>query len=309
LSKNWRYRFIASRNFYKNPLIIETGILLVMTSMNKRVALLLIAMLAVSSLIVVKTAPASASISKPSVPEFTAKFVDRSYDVPTTSSIDPYTGQTVTHPAHRVENYTIDLPIKNQPYTPTVVQEGTSNWTTSFHYDVHMKGHYAQNWTILYAMGEGPTMSNSDFTVITYLLSISPSQPDQGYSLVSYDPSLDTNTITGIPPNSQIDFQVRALVGAVHRGYNANATNQLDMFPWVFDGEISDWSNAQTITIPTSTPSSTGSPSPASTPDQTTEPTPNETSQTLQLETIIGAVIAVVVVSAVSLVYFKKRKH
>src|SRR3990170_3163062 len=96
-------RFIASRNFYKNPLIIETGILLVMTSMNKRVALLLIAMLAVSSLILVKTAPASASIPKPSVPEFNVKLIDSSYIIPATTTTDPYTGQTVTHPSQRIE--------------------------------------------------------------------------------------------------------------------------------------------------------------------------------------------------------------
>lgn len=34
-----------------------------------------------------------ASISKPSVPEFTVKYVDNSYDVPPTYGIDQYTGE------------------------------------------------------------------------------------------------------------------------------------------------------------------------------------------------------------------------
>jgi hypothetical protein len=63
--------------------------------MNRRIALVLILILTASSLIVVKTAPASASIPKPSVPEFTLKFVDYSYDVPPTYGIDPYTGKVV----------------------------------------------------------------------------------------------------------------------------------------------------------------------------------------------------------------------
>jgi hypothetical protein len=33
-----------------------------------------------------------ASIPKPSVPEFTVKLVDSSYDIPASSLIDPYTG-------------------------------------------------------------------------------------------------------------------------------------------------------------------------------------------------------------------------
>jgi hypothetical protein len=83
-----------------------------------------------------------------------------------------------------------------------------------------------------------------------------------------------------------------------------------------FNGTASDWSNTQTITIgelastvtPDTSPSSPSQNS-TTTPDQTTEPTTNETSQTLQLAAIIGTAIAVVFVSTVSLVYFKKRKR
>lgn len=81
--------------------------------MRKSFALVLILILTVSSIIMVKSA--FSSITKPSVPEFTVKLVDSSYDVPTSYSIDPYTGQNVTHAGSHVESRTLDVKIKNQP--------------------------------------------------------------------------------------------------------------------------------------------------------------------------------------------------
>jgi hypothetical protein len=53
----------------------------------------------------------------PPVPEFTVKFVDFSYYVPTTTSIDPYTGQNITNQGYYVDNRTIELSINNQPFS------------------------------------------------------------------------------------------------------------------------------------------------------------------------------------------------
>jgi hypothetical protein len=87
--------------------------------MRKILTLILVAVLAASSLAIVGNV---AGASKPSVPEFTLKFIDTSYDVPstTTTTTDPYTGkQTVTtHDGYHVQNGTIDVKIKNQPFTP-----------------------------------------------------------------------------------------------------------------------------------------------------------------------------------------------
>jgi hypothetical protein len=59
-----------------------------------------------------------------------------------------------------------------------------------------------------------------------------------------------------------VDFQVQALIGSVHRISNIAGGNQspFELFPWVFDGQTSDWSNAQTVNIPET--SSSVSPSP-----------------------------------------------
>jgi hypothetical protein len=71
--------------------------------MSKLATLLFFTVLTVSSLVMVETAFAQ-SIPKPSVPEFTLVLVDSSYDVPTTYSIDPYTGDNVTHNGYHVED-------------------------------------------------------------------------------------------------------------------------------------------------------------------------------------------------------------
>jgi hypothetical protein len=215
--------------------------------------------MAISSLTLLTVKPASAQTSTPtlsslpiptpSVPKFAVNLVDRSYDVPATTTIDPYTGQTVNHPAHRVENYTVDVTIKNQPYTSTKVQEGTSYWTSSFVYDIRVKGHFAQDWIPMYYAGEGPRMSNSDYTVVTYVLVSSPTQPEQGYTMESYDKTLATNSITGLPPGAQIDFQVNALSGYWTRTTAFNSQH--------FVSEESGWSNTQTIEIPASSASPT----------------------------------------------------
>jgi len=98
----------------------------------------------------------------------------------------------------------------------------------------------------------------------------------------------------------QVDFQVQALIGATHRGYNANATNQLDMYPFVFDGETSGWSSVQTLTIPESS-------------QETPVPTPPNTQNStvlgldwvqLALLTLLGAIVVLLVVVVV---FLRKR--
>ena len=102
-----------------------------MGSSGKSLALILILMIAFSGLSLSMIRPAYAqnstnptysptsspiSLPTPSVPEFTVKFVDFSYYVPTTTSIDPYTGQNITNQGYYVENRTIELSINNQPF-------------------------------------------------------------------------------------------------------------------------------------------------------------------------------------------------
>jgi hypothetical protein len=194
--------------------------------MSKRATLLLIVILTVSSLIAVNLA--LASIPKPSVPEFTVKFIDASYYTPTTYSIDPYTGQNVTNPSYYVANKTIIVSIKNQPFVSTYDSSG--GWNTSLFYNIRIKGHFTENWTNLYLVDGLPVKSNSDYTVFFYV-------SEQPYCENTY---ILGDSMIDFPVGAQVDFQVKAMNGYVHRVWNPNATNQLEMLPYVFTGEESD---------------------------------------------------------------------
>jgi len=268
--------------------------------MNKRVALLLIVVLAVSSLIAIKPAPAEASIPKPSVPEFTVKLVAHPYDVPTTYSTDPYTGENMTHEGYHVENKSIEVSIKNQPFTPYEIQENENNWTINFHYNIRIKGHFSEDWSELYRASDGyPTQSDSQYTIISYALG------------ENTDTILGTKMIK-FPAGAQVDFQVEAMIGYVSRKWVGNGNYGPFSVPWVFTGETSGWSNTQTLTINASAPITTpddGTASEGGTHEGTTS---DEATQWMeQSALILGAVVTGVVVCAGLglLVYFKKRNR
>lgn len=245
--------------------------------MSKHVVLLLIIMLALSSLIIVETTFAQ-SITKPAIPEFTLKYIDHSYDVAATYSIDPYTGQNITHPGYHVENRTIDITIENQPLTSTV--NGT---TYQLYYNVRQKGSFEDNWTEThwteYDPGSLVPQSNSQNTVI----------------------SIQTQSY---PINASLDFQIQALLGGYYQHKPQSPFIAAVTFFGVPAAGESKWSNTQTIIIPDFTKSTS---SPTSTPDQITEPKVNDTSQTSLLDIIIGTVVMIVLVSVGLLVYFKIR--
>ncbi len=192
--------------------------------MRKGFALLIILALSVSSLIMVK--PVFAQIPTPPVPEFTLQLVENPYDVQPIYSTNPYTGANITVQAgYHVENKTIVITIKNQPYSYTY---NSSDWWLV--YDVQAKGHFEEYWGDLtpYTL---PVQSNSEFTVV--------SVPADNY-----------------PDGGQVDFQVQALIEyqTQHIAY--------PHFPSLADpynvttnetGAPSGWSNTQTLTIPTST--------------------------------------------------------
>ena len=83
-------------------------------------------------------------ITKPSVPEFTLVLVDSSYDVPTTYSIDPYTGENITHHGYHVEDKKIGMKIKNQPFTS--YYDDSLGQTVSFYYNIRFKGHFEEEF-------------------------------------------------------------------------------------------------------------------------------------------------------------------
>jgi hypothetical protein len=281
-------------------------------SMNKKFALLLILMLAASCVTVV----AHASIPQPSVPDFTLKFIDNSYDVPPTYSKDQYTGKTVmTQAGYHVENKSIEVTIKNQQFTP--YKDAKGNYL-DLYYDIRWKGHFGDYWydynsTRDYLVNSfsqfddnGFPIPNSPFKVATFALGNN-SQNSNYYS-----------TIRDISAGGQADFQVQAFIGYYTR-INLTITNPAELqfshgevpYYYSFSGESSGWSNTQTITIDgsasTTTPNTSPSQNSTGTPSQSGSE--NAASSSLDWAQIAAlallGVIAVLLVVAV--VYLRRR--
>jgi hypothetical protein len=264
--------------------------------MSKLATLLLVAVLAVSSLIMVSSAFAESST--PSVPEFILKYADYSYDVPpkTTTSTDPYTNETITTtiPGRHVENKTIEATINNI---------GAS------YYNFRYKGYYENENEWRYH----PFSPSS----LGYML------PD-AYS-VPYKASTSSYTVAALPSyffkdiseGGEVDVQVQALFGdfrAVLYGPGIPPKSG-PTYDFYFEGTTSDWSSTQTIQIGESqaatlspvTPTPTAPNTPTS--PTSTAPTPNSGLQAEQ-EIIIGVAIVAVVIGAGLglLIYLIKRK-
>ena len=244
-----------------------------MGRLNKGFSLLFVVILAVSSLIMVESAFAQ-SIPKPSVPEFTVKFVNASYPVTTTN---PYTGLSETALA---SNNSIQITIKNQPII-------TLN--NQIYYNIQGKPHFTGNWTELYPIenwtsaynGDGtfayaeyinynsPRQSTSSYTIVTFPVVATDIFSASGYDIqmyfdgYQYTEGTYTAFLRAIPAGAQIDFQVEALIGHASQTWIIEhpfyPTIGGHFAPATTYDETSGWSNTLTVTIPSD---STSSPQP-----------------------------------------------
>ena len=167
--------------------------------------------------------PSAAPIAEPSVPEFSLKVVAHPYDVPPTTTTDPYTGENIiTSYGYREENKSIEVTIKNQPFTSTL--DASGNYT-SLYYDVRFKGYYTDVWRYAY---KDYNASDSDYTVL----------------------SISLRQIGSVSVGGKIDFQVRALIGyKITKAYDSILPPEMRYYH-EFIGQAGDWSSTQTITIP-----------------------------------------------------------
>ncbi len=228
-----------------------------MERMGKYLSIVLVLIIASSSCLIVKSADAQ-SISKPSAPEFTVRYVDYSYDVPPTYGIDQFTGkETIVKNGYHVENRSFEFTIRNQPYTPYEDSQGNN---IHLFYNLRFKGHFGAEWMYFPFLDNGQGVrrfaaglyqvydpdlaaSNSAFTIL--LESI----PTLFYDLQDYDkmPKI----------GDEVDFQVQAAIGYV--SYAGDGFYSLA-------GQSSSWSNTQTIKISAVSASVSHSPNPTPTP-------------------------------------------
>jgi len=234
-----------------------------MGNINRTWALILIAVIAFSCLSLLSFKPANAqTIPKPSVPEFTLEYSDKSYDVPPTYGLDPYTGKNImTQAGYYVKNASVEVTIKNQPFTAYRNDNGSMVY---LFYVVETKGHF-EDWNPYYADASYwlrqnlsemyPTnfvaASNTQNTVVTYGL-----EGDNATISSSYNGDY-TYTLSNIAGEGKVDFRIQTIIGYSTR-YNDTAVpgvpvgNPTDPNPrhYVFTGQYSDWSNTETISIP-----------------------------------------------------------
>ena len=263
-----------------------------MRLLSKSLILLLLFILVIPSLSLVKPTNAQ-SIPKPSVPEFTVKYVDYSYDVPATYGIDQYTDQNITTQAgYHVDNRSIEFTIKNQPFTP---YNDSSGHTIGLYYNFRYKGNYTNTWTYYPENANGQSVlhysalgmeeeiypptyqaSNSDYTTILL-------------RLIRLGPPVGSQEI---PNGATLQFQLQALVGY----FMAN-----DYGYFILTGNSSDWSSTQTVTIgETST-----SPNPTQSSTNTISPTPTPTVLELSWLAILPLLIAT---PLIILILLKKKR-
>src|SRR4030066_2540959 len=90
-------------------------------------------------------------------------------NIPTTYSIDPYTGKNATQEGYHVEQKNVEVRIKNQPFTPFWIQDSSSgaNYSVGFYYNIRFKGHFSEDWRELYLPYQCPAQDSvSEYTVI-----------------------------------------------------------------------------------------------------------------------------------------------
>jgi len=214
--------------------------------------LILVLMVATSSMVAV--GKIAAEIPKPAVPEFTIRLAAHPYNVATTYSTDPYTGETITRDGYLVENRSIEVTVKNQAY-------GYSNGSNfQIYFNVHTKPHFGEGWTELFPTRNWPV----DPIQYAHYIENSPKQSSTDYTII-------TIPLDSYPENGQVDFQVEAMVG--HTSLTFVADHPLapilggEYYEAIAYDTSSGWSKTQTISIPDgSVFLSTSSPSPITSP-------------------------------------------
>jgi hypothetical protein len=191
--------------------------------------------------------PTSAQdIPKPAVPEFTIRYVEHPFDVPPTYQIDQYSGENVTiQEGYHIQNRSIELLIKNQPYTP---YEDSSGNLIALFYNVSSKGNNGSQWYYYPTwMRTLPVNAlNNEYTILSFGLDVN-YEEDNEYGFWYGDLS------TG----DKVDFRIQALIG-----YYSYPLYNVALEYNTFIGKVSGWSNTQTISIPNGEVS-TSSPSPS----------------------------------------------
>ncbi|MGD6851478.1 MAG: hypothetical protein ACQCN6_05385 [Candidatus Bathyarchaeia archaeon] len=199
---------------------------LTMSCLSKSLSLLPVLLLVTASIALLNLTT-SQTIPKPTVPQFNIVFYDSSYTIPASTATDVYNGQQIITPERHVEQKTIELQIKNVPFTPFQIKDTHNNTIEAgFFYNIRDKPHFSpeESW---YNGNQYLIRSSGEYTIYRVNLT---QHYDGSYEVPQWS--------RYVPADAQLDFQVQALIGGPDD-------------PWAFVGQKSDWSNTQTINIQT----------------------------------------------------------
>jgi hypothetical protein len=200
--------------------------------------------------------------------------------VPITYSIDPYNGENITHTGYHVEQQSIQITIKNQPFTPYM----SNGFTVDFRYNIRIKGHYSEDWNEIYLASDNGYAYQDlecEYTVILF----------SGHNSVNAQ-SMSIQFSVG----DKVDFQIEAMIGYVSRVNDPTATGP-NWYPWRLTGEKSGWSQTQTLTITDHTSTITSEPE-------------TQSNQPDQFALVVaGALVAIPVAAGLGLlIHFSRKK-
>jgi hypothetical protein len=225
------------------------------------------------------------TVAKPSVPEFSVKYVESYYEVPATTSTNPYNGQTTTSPSYHIPNKAIEVTITNQPFTSYQENGQIINLT----YNIRVKGPYTVNWTNVY------TPDNRFLP-----------QSDGAYTTVAFSVTGADFPFWGrLEQGGTVEVQVEALIGYVHRSSLEFAA------PFVFEGQESGWSSTQAVTIPaqaTTTPTQTPATTPTDAATDNLQANSVTGDQPFTNFAIIAAAVAGIIIAGSLIVVVTKRQ-
>jgi hypothetical protein len=274
--------------------------------MKQNVAALAVTFVLVASCLLM-VAPVQAEVSKPSVPEFSVKYFDNSYDIPPSYTTDPYTGGNVSTngSGEHIDDRYVVFTIKNQPFTAYTDASGNN---INLYYNFRFKGHYGGDWVYYPFNG---TMTTHSYGIYSGGFFKYYPASTEGNTIISIKLSTLTahSAWTNIPSEGMVYFEVQTQVGhidAIHSGMLAG-----DFYK--FTGQASEWSNIQTVTIGNPTTATiTNRPTITETPAQTSTTTPSNIQNSLlvsfswEITAIVGLMVAVAVLAVGMVVMWHK---
>ena len=216
------------------------------------------------------------------------------------ATTNPYTGEvTETSPGMYLQNGTVDVTIKNRPFTPYVDKNG--NYVNVYYTFFMRQNGPFDDWSEYISSVHGPwyavyQQSDSEYTVITFT-----------YGASGPDPFFHVAFLGEI-----WSFYVQAVTGYFYRDENIGA----GYFNSVYEGEGSLWSQF-TITIPVSDKPVTSTSIAPSRPGTSSSSNPNPSQSTPQqalalfdmvIVRIFVALCIIVVLMATTAFLFKQRK-